>query len=267
MHADALMSVIHSTDYFARFRATLVAAVPPQVRDPRLLVDADGDVKIYYAPFEYINPTARVVLVGITPGPTQMGNANHEARRALLAGASDLEAMRRAKDVAAFSGEPMRSNLIKQIDHWGLPEWLGIADAAELFASAKHLVHSTSLLRYPVFVSDHAFRGKPDMTRHPLLRKYLLQHFVSEVQTLTNAVFLGLGPLVQNVLDGLVRQRVLPKDRVLGGMLHPSGRCTRKLPRTPDTLELELSGTLQPGGSDEKVTIHRNADRFDPQAG
>lgn len=45
---------------------------PPTVRDNRLLMDKDGDVSIYCAPFEYINPHARIVLVGITPGPTQM---------------------------------------------------------------------------------------------------------------------------------------------------------------------------------------------------
>lgn len=53
------------------------------MRDGRLLMDSDGAVKIYYAPFEYINPEARIVLVGITPGPTQMVNANNEARQAL----------------------------------------------------------------------------------------------------------------------------------------------------------------------------------------
>jgi hypothetical protein len=49
-------------------------------------MDASGDVKIYYAPFEHINPSARIVLVGITPDPTQMANTNNEARRALQTG-------------------------------------------------------------------------------------------------------------------------------------------------------------------------------------
>lgn len=46
-------------------------------------MDASGDVKIYYAPFEYMNPSARIVLVGITPGPTQMVNANNVVRHEL----------------------------------------------------------------------------------------------------------------------------------------------------------------------------------------
>ncbi|MEF8747353.1 MAG: hypothetical protein V5B31_05795 [Candidatus Accumulibacter propinquus] len=76
-------------------------------------------MKIYYAPFEYINPSARIVLVGITPGPTQMVNANNEARRVLLAGKTFSEAIQAAKGVGAFSGEPLRTNLINQLNHWG----------------------------------------------------------------------------------------------------------------------------------------------------
>ncbi len=55
-----------------KFASVLCDPRQPMVRDPRLLMDASGDVKIYYAPFEYINPSARIVLVGITPGPTQI---------------------------------------------------------------------------------------------------------------------------------------------------------------------------------------------------
>ncbi len=81
------------TDLIERYAPVLCGSMPPVVRDSRLLMDASGDVKIYYAPFEYINPNARVVLVGITPGPTQMVNANNEARRALQARKSSLEAV------------------------------------------------------------------------------------------------------------------------------------------------------------------------------
>lgn len=103
--------------------------------DPRLLMDASGDVKIYYAPFEYINPSARIVLVGITPGPTQMVNANNEVRRALQSGKSSTEAIQPAKSVGAFSGEPLRSNLINQLNHWGFHKWLGLGDSADLFST------------------------------------------------------------------------------------------------------------------------------------
>lgn len=212
-----------------KYRAAICGPTPPVVRDPRLLMDDRGDVRIYYAPFEYINPTARIVLVGITPGPTQMVNANNEARRALLAGKSATEAVQLAKSVGAFSGEPMRSNLINQLNHWGFHRWLGLRDASEFFSTARHLMQTTSLLRYPVFVKDDDYRGTPHMTKHPLLRTYLLEHFVAEVDEIRDAVFVGLGPQVQKTLNQLVEQGVLKAERVIGGMLHPSGNCTYRI--------------------------------------
>ncbi|KDD94864.1 hypothetical protein [Bordetella bronchiseptica] len=67
------------------------------------------------------------------------------------------------------------------------------------------------------------------MTKHPLLRKYLLEHFAAEVEELKDAVFVGLGPQVQSVLDRLIQERVLNPDRVIGGMLPPSGNCTYRI--------------------------------------
>lgn len=218
-----------NTQLFEKFSSALTAPNSPLLRDPRLLMEESGGVKIYYSPFEYINTEARIVLVGITPGPTQMVNANNEARRSLLAGKSTLEAMKNAKDTAAFSGEPLRSNLINQLNHWGVHQWLRISDSANLFAEKRHLIQTTSLLRYPVFVDDKDYRGTPDMIKHPLLKNNLLKHFVSEVEQIKEAIFFGLGPQVQKVLDHLVEQKILPADRVIGGMLHPSGNCTYRI--------------------------------------
>ena len=214
---------------FEKFSSVLTAPNSPLLRDPRLLMEESGGVKIYYSPFEYLNTEARIVLVGITPGPTQMVNANNEARRCILAGKSTQEAMKNAKDTAAFSGEPMRSNLIRQLNHWGVHQWLRVSDSANLFADKRHLLQTTSLLRYPVFVDDKDYRGTPDMIKHLLLKNYLLKHFVAEVEQIKEAVLFGLGPQVQKVLDHLVDQKILPADRVIGGMLHPSGNCTYRI--------------------------------------
>ena len=217
------------TQLIAKFAPVLCAPQAPTVRDPRLLLAEDGSVRVYYAPLEYLNPQARVVLVGITPGPTQMVNACLEARQALQAGKSLEQAVQSAKAVGAFSGEPMRSNLVAQLNHWEFQRWLGLRDSGELFTSSRHLLHTTSLLRYPVFVDGEDYRGTPDMTKHPLLRRLLLENFACEVAALKDAVFVGLGPQVQKVLDQLVADGVLDARRVIGGMLHPSGNCTYRI--------------------------------------
>lgn len=212
-----------------KYTAALCGSAPPVVRDPRLLMDSSGSLEVFYAPFEHINYHARIALVGITPGPTQMVNANNQARRALHAGVSAAAAIQSAKEVGAFSGEPLRGNLIKQLNHWGFHQWLGLNDSTELFSTSRHLVHTTSLLRYPVFVDNSDYRGTPDMTKNALLRKYLLENFVVEVEALKDALFVGLGPQVNKVLEHLVQERVLKADRVVSGMLHPSGNCTYRI--------------------------------------
>lgn len=82
-----------------------------------------------------------------------------EALCALQAGKPSTEAIQAAKSVGAFSGKSLWSNLINQLNHWGFHKWLGLGDSADLFSTSRHLVQTTSLLRYPVFVKDDDYRG------------------------------------------------------------------------------------------------------------
>lgn len=220
---------MNNTQLLTRYQGVITGSQAPEPRDQRLLMASDGDLKVYYAPFEYVNASARIALVGITPGPTQMRNALTEARRVLLSGGTPAEALRLAKDKASFSGEPMRSNLVKQLNDWGVHQWLGLTDSKDLFGSAASLVHYTSLLRYPVFNGDEDYRGNPDMLSQRTLDRFLRENFVQEVNQLKDAVFLSLGPAVARVLNALIDRGVLEPHRVISGMLHPSPNCTYRI--------------------------------------
>ena len=83
----------------------------------RLQIAADGALAAYYAPFDALNPKARVVLVGITPGRTQAVNALAEARRQLLSGASAAHAVQQASHLAQGRTVPnvlLRPTCVKQ---------------------------------------------------------------------------------------------------------------------------------------------------------
>ena len=67
----------------------------------------DGNIDVCYVPFDYLNPQARIVIVGITPGRTQMLNAIKEARRQLDKGADAETTLMAAKQTGAFS-DPRR---------------------------------------------------------------------------------------------------------------------------------------------------------------
>lgn len=196
--------------------------------DDKLRLAQDGDIKVCYAPFEHINPRARVVIVGITPGRTQMLNALREARRQLDIG-SDLDTtLAAAKQTGAFSGA-MRPNLVNLLDRIGLNRLLKIPSCEALFGSAAHLVQTTSVLRNPVFVRGGNYNGTPNMTRHPLLREQLVSHFGEDVKALPNALFVPLGDKVGEALHFLADRGMMDRNRILDGLPHPSGANAERI--------------------------------------
>lgn len=221
------------TNLFSTY-AKLIAELSPAVAsssptsDHRLLLDRDENLEVWYAPFDYVNQSARVVLVGITPGRQQMALALAEASRALRAGATELEASKRAKGTASFGG-PMRSNLIAMLDHIDLHGALGIQSCADLFGKRADLIHYTSALRYPVFVDGGNYSGTPNMTRHPLLTSYLRKYFKAEVVALPHAVFIPLGPKVEAAMQVLVGDGAITPNKVLFGLPHPSGANAERI--------------------------------------
>jgi hypothetical protein len=194
----------------------------------KLRLAHDGPVEVLYAPFEYINPHARVVIVGITPGRTQMLNALRECKQQLDAGASAEEALKSAKQTGAFSGA-MRPNLIALMDAIGLQRWLGISSCEALFDQECHLIQTTSVLRNPTFVNGKNYNGAPDMTRHPLLHEQLVNGFGQDLRALPDAIFIPLGDKVSQALTHLVGMGLIDPARILIGLPHPSGANAERI--------------------------------------
>ncbi len=97
------------SNLFPCFRHIIASASESQIRSDislggRLTLARHGSLEITYAPFEHVVETARVVIVGITPGKQQARNALLEARRRALAGAPDAEVLAAAKAHGSFSG-------------------------------------------------------------------------------------------------------------------------------------------------------------------
>lgn len=83
------------------------------------LIASENELAIYYAPFDYINKDASVVIVGITPGWTQMEKSISTVIAELYNGASYESAIKKVKSESSFAGS-MRSNLINMLDELGL---------------------------------------------------------------------------------------------------------------------------------------------------
>lgn len=204
------------------------AYTPAAALPTSLLLDSSGQVRTYFAPFEYINTRARVVLCGITPGFQQASIALETAGRALREGKSIESAQASAKATASFAGA-MRSNLSAMLDHVGVHRKLGIQSATDLFGARADLVHYTSALRNPVFVDGKNYSGAPSMLGQPSLRWQIDNYLSEEVVALKDALWIPLGPKVSEVLAHLVRNGIINEARVLDGLPHPSGANAERI--------------------------------------
>lgn len=188
----------------------------------------EGSLSVNYIPFDYVNTQAKIVLVGITPGFTQLKYALAEAQKQIKTGADELTVLQASKKTGAFSGA-MRPNLVALLDYLNVNELLGILSSEALFSSANHLVHTTSVLRYPVFVDGENYNGTPNMTKNPLLLKFLTEHFAIEAASLKNAIFVPLGPKVSEAMAWLVKEGLISGANILDGLPHPSGANAKRI--------------------------------------
>ncbi|MGE8556897.1 MULTISPECIES: hypothetical protein [unclassified Acinetobacter] len=194
-----------------------------------LRIAKDGAVESYYIPFDYLTPNAKVVLVGITPGKTQLLNALISVENSIKKGLSTNEILKNAKVEGAFSGT-LRKNLVQLLDYIGLDKKLGIKSTDSLFNTNAHLVHTTSVLRHPVFVDGQDYSGStPNMIKHPLMVDLIDKYLKEEIRQLPNALYIPLGPKVCKVFDSLVKEGLLNSDQVLSGLPHPSGANAERI--------------------------------------
>lgn len=189
----------------------------------KLLMERNGKVEMYYAPHnEYINPSAKVIIIGLTPGFTQMGIAIQEAIISLEAGLSDEEVCRTAKEAARFAGS-MRNTLIHMLDTLKLHQHLNLTSCEELFQQ-QTILHTSSLLRFPVFVDKKNYSGaQPKLLSNSLLRAQALSSLREELNILSRALIIPLGKTVESILQLLVSAGELDKQRCLWGFPDPSG--------------------------------------------
>ena len=222
------MAIPHYERFAPVVQQLPLAALRTDPPAEQLLLEREGDLSIYYAPFDVVNAEARIGLVGITPGLQQMQNALVAFRRALDAGSPPLEAAQAAKGTASFSG-PMRPNLIAMLDYFKVNQLLGIKSCKSLFGADSRLVYCTSALQFPVFRSGKNYNGSPKMEKHPMLLQQLLGGWAVQAARMPDVVWVPLGGKVSESARILVQRGALDPDRVLDGLEHPSGANNERI--------------------------------------
>jgi hypothetical protein len=206
------------------FQRDVVAGLSPPLdpASPELLLWDSGNVQVYYAPWDWVNTRAKVMLVGITPGAHQAVEALREARRCLAAGYSNEETLRRADAVGSFSG-PMRANLVTMLDGAGLAIALGLDSTGRLFGSHHHLAAHVSAIDYPVFVNGRNYGGRsPSLTRHPVLRSLVRASLGARLAMAPDALVVPLGAAARDAIELLATDELVDPVRCLWGFPHAS---------------------------------------------
>lgn len=184
-----------------------------------LLMEKDGDISMYYAPHnEYINTDAKIVIAGITPGWRQMKTAYEQFVKSLSLGEALETCLKETKEAAGFAGS-MRKNLIGMLDECGIP------NSSDLFGTNRNFLHTTSIIKYPVFIKGKNYTGhQPPIDRSSLLRHYAYAEFPAELTHITPpSLIIPLGKTADHVISRLAKEDKLPNHTYLTGFPHPSG--------------------------------------------
>lgn len=202
------------------------------------LIDKDNRLEIYYAPHnEYINPKAKIFIIGITPGFQQMSTAMATAREGIENGKSIEEIKYDCKVAGRFSGS-LRKNIISMLDEINLNKSLNINSCDELFKEKDYLLHTTSLIPYPVFFRGNNYTGhSPKLMKSEFLMKYVYENLIENIEKLGDVLIIPLGKAVEEVLDDFVNKNIIEKDQILRGFPHPSGANAHRLTQLRDNKE------------------------------
>jgi len=217
---------------FDQFRQA-IASLPTKAENERyekseLLCErfrlfSEAGLDVYYVPFHYMNRKARVVLLGLTPGWTQMELAFRAAKKALAEGLEGDALFRRVLTTAAFGGS-MRKNLVSMLDGIGLNDRLGVGSCLDLFGKSSDLVHFTSAVTAPVFKKGENYAGlSPRLLTLPTMKAFVVEILGAELLLLPEAVIVPLGNVASAAVEFLHAQDLVRLDKCLTDFPHPSG--------------------------------------------
>ena len=188
------------------------------ITNKNFLIKREDNIEIYYAPFDYINSKAKIMIVGITPGLQQMLQS--------FEAVNEGRSLKEVKDLSSFKGS-MRTTLIKYLDELNINKKLRIKSCESLFNINSKYLHSTSLIKYPVFDKGKNYSGS-GLLKKKILLDFLEAHFVKELKKLDKTIIVPLGNTVSSTIDYLNNEFKLNLKCFLKGFPHPSGLNVRK---------------------------------------
>jgi hypothetical protein len=227
-HIDAAAQPV----FLARFQETLHHHGAGAARSPSTRLSDPGRDEVFYVPFEHMNRAAKLVIVGITPGPEQIKLAYAAVQASLKAGLTTEQVLERSKREGSFGGPKMRPNLLKMLKFFRFSELLGIADAAELWGSSAGLLHATSVVPHAAFRNGKPFADSfEEVLGSEPFQESFKRDFAATLPLMSReAWYVALGPTPLAALDWCAEEGLIKAEQVLGAFAHPSTRGGSEVP-------------------------------------
>jgi len=139
------------------------------------------------------------------------------------------DTLREIKQSCGFVGV-MRERIFEMLDHFGIPQCVGVETAASLWSS--DLVHATSIIPNAAFKKGKGFNGPfSDVLKVDLLRREFEDGFIPSIAGIRkDALYIGMGPVVDEALSWCASRGVLTSQQILGWFPHPSGQSGSQFP-------------------------------------
>jgi hypothetical protein len=180
-------------------------------------------VDVVFTPFDLVHPSAKVLVVGITPGLQQWWLAIQAAQDALRSGLSVYHALRAASSVGGFGG-PMRRNLVAMLDGIGVNSALGLETTETMFGEDRKLIDGTSALLPAVLINGKNYTGhRPTFDRVPILTDLVDQVLVANLRMVPDALIVPLGSAANAAVARAAGVAEIDPTRILADFPHPSG--------------------------------------------
>ena len=190
------------------------------------------DEKFAFEPtgFDYVNPKAEVVIVGITPGNSQQKGSRE--------GMSPREIKRKY----AFAGA-LRKNMVRMLDYIGVNSLLRIDTCASLWEQDFDRVEMTSLLKDATYVVGQRgktmFKDTEIIAKSKELSEKYENGFVRDCEQYKQAkLFVACGQGVYDELMKLKERGVIAAPVV--AIAHPSGNNAIRVKYYMEEIESSL---------------------------
>ncbi|MEM5429719.1 hypothetical protein [Cupriavidus oxalaticus] len=189
-----------------------------------VLVAQDGTYAMHYVPCEYLNTQAQLVLVSTTPGHAHVRLAASVTEELLRSHAPGRVVQRENKRRVELGGKLVRPNLIRMLDHFRVPELVGLPHAAALWNDGFERLQPLALLPHATTRRGLAFDGPfEDLMAAPMLREIFENQFLETVRQMrTDAFYIALGRTAWAGLRHAVSRRLIARHQLLGMMPVPA---------------------------------------------